>query len=100
MDEGSLHPAVRRSIGSIPDPASGRVNVIYPGSTGEATLTLISEDGRILRSEEIGQTQGTRTGVDLSGLSNSIYIVRVEQPSGMSIARRLIVSDAAQSVSP
>ncbi|MFZ1616887.1 MAG: T9SS type A sorting domain-containing protein [Flavobacteriales bacterium] len=87
-------------VGIFPNPASGQVNVIYPGLTGEATLTLITEDGRILRRQEIGQTEATLTQVDLSTLSNGICIVRVEQPSGMSISRRLVVSDAAQSVSP
>ena len=87
-------------VNVFPNPASQQVNVIYPGLTGEATLTILAGDGRIMRSMEIGQTEGTRTIIDLNGLANGIYFVRVEQPSGMDISRRLMVSSNAQSVSP
>lgn len=91
---------VEGPVNVYPNPASQQVNIIYPGLTGEATLTIVASDGRIMRSEDIGQTEGTRTVIDLNGLSNGIYFVRVEQPSGMDISRRLMVSSAIQSVSP
>lgn len=87
-------------VNVYPNPASQEVNIIYPGLTGEATLTIVAGDGRIMRSMEIGQTEGTRTIIDLNGLSNGVYFVRVEQPSGMDITRRLMVSSSIQSVSP
>ena len=87
-------------VNVFPNPASQQVNVIYPGLTGEATLTIVAEDGRIMRSMQIGETNGTRSVIDLNGLANGLYLVRVEQPSGMNISRRLMVSSAAQSVSP
>ncbi|MBZ0204868.1 MAG: T9SS type A sorting domain-containing protein [Flavobacteriales bacterium] len=87
-------------VNIFPNPASQQVNVVYPGLMGEATLTIVAEDGRIMRSMHIGQTNGTRSVIDLNNLANGVYLVRVEQPSGLNISRRLIVSSAAQSVSP
>ena len=87
-------------VNIFPNPASQQVNVVYPGLTGEATLTIVASDGRIMRSLQVGQTSGTRSVIDLNDLANGIYLVRVEQPSGMSITRRLMVADPAQSVSP
>ena len=88
------------ALNVFPNPASQQVNVIYPGLTGEATLTILAQDGRIMHSEQIGQTEGTRSVIDLNGLSNGFYLVRVQQPNGMDISRRLIISSAIQSVSP
>lgn len=87
-------------VNVYPNPASQQVNVIYPGLTGEATLTIVAEDGRIMRSMQIGETNGTRSVIDLNGFANGVYFVRVEQPSGMDITRRLMVASAIQSVSP
>ena len=87
-------------VNVFPNPASQQVNIVYPGLTGEATVTIVAEDGRIMRSMQVGQTNGTRSVIDLNNLANGIYLVRVEQPSGLNIARRLIVSSAAQSTSP
>jgi len=87
-------------VNLFPNPASQQVNVVYPGLTGEATVTIVAEDGRIMRSMHIGQTNGARSVIDLNNLANGVYLVRVEQPSGLNISRRLIVSSAAQSVSP
>lgn len=84
----------------FPNPASQQVNIIFPGMTGEATLTIVAGDGRIMRSMQIGQTEGTRTIIDLNGLANGVYFVRVEQPGGTDISRRLLVASASQSVSP
>lgn len=91
---------VNAPMNVFPNPASHQVNVVYPGLKGEATLTIVAQDGRIMRSMQIGQTNGTRTVIDLNNLANGIYLVRVEQPGGLNISRRLIVSSAAQSVSP
>ena len=87
-------------VNVFPNPASQQVNVVYPGLTGEATLTIVAEDGRIMRSMQIGQTNGTRSVIDINSLSNGVYLVRVEQPNGFNISRRLIVSGSAQSPSP
>lgn len=88
------------AVNVFPNPASQQVNIVYPGLSGEATVTIMAEDGRIMRSILVGQTYGTRSVIDLNGLSNGVYFVRVEQPNGMNLTKRLMVASAAQSVSP
>lgn len=78
-------------VGVYPNPASGQVNIIYPGLTGEATVTILAEDGRVMRSFEVGETTAKRSLVNLSGLRNGLYFIRVVQPSGMDVTRSLSV---------
>ncbi len=80
-------------IGVFPNPASGQANVIYPGLTGKAVVMLVAEDGRVVRQVEVGETNGTRTILDVAGLRNGLYFIRVIQPSGMDIARSLVVAN-------
>ncbi|MBS1570668.1 MAG: T9SS type A sorting domain-containing protein [Bacteroidetes bacterium] len=80
-------------IGMYPNPASGQVNIIYPGLTGEATVSVLSEDGRLMESFEVGETKDARSTLNVSGLDNGIYLIRVIQPSGLDITRQLIVAN-------
>src|SRR5690606_39590564 len=84
-------------MGIFPNPASGGVNIVYPGLEGKATLAIVAGDGRVMRRMDIGQTGAARTVVDISGLANGSYWVRITQPGGFDYARRLVV---AQSASP
>ena len=97
---GLYSQTVDGPINVYPNPASEQVNIAYPGLSGEATLTIVAEDGRIMRTIQIGETEGTLSIIDLNGLANGVYLVRVEQPDGLNISRRLMVATAAQSVSP
>jgi hypothetical protein len=76
-----------------PVPAREQVNVIYPGLTGKADVTLIAGDGRIIRSIEVGETHAAQTVVDVSNLDNGIYFLRVVQPSGLDVTKRLVVAN-------
>ena len=78
-------------VGVFPNPASGQVSIIYPGLKGEATVSILAEDGRVMRSFEVGETTAIRSVVNLEGLRNGLYFVRVIQPSGMDITRTLVV---------
>ena len=80
-------------IGMYPNPASGQVNIIYPGLTGEATVAVLSEDGRLMESFEVGETKDARSTLNVSGLDNGIYLIRVIQPSGLDSTRQLIVAN-------
>ena len=67
--------------------------MIYPGLTGEATVSVLSEDGRLMESFEVGETKDARSTLNVSGLDNGIYLIRVIQPSGLDITRQLIVAN-------
>jgi hypothetical protein len=80
-------------VGIYPNPASGSVNIIYPGLTGEATVSVIAEDGRLMRSFEVGDVHDARSLVNINDLRNGLYFVRVIQPSGLDITRTLVVAN-------
>ncbi len=77
-----------------PNPASQRVNIVYPGLTGDAVLTVFAEDGRMMKSFQLGETQYTRTVLNIDDLADGIYLVRVVQPNGFTYAKRLVVANA------
>lgn len=76
-----------------PNPASNRVNIIFPGLTGEAVVALFAEDGRLVQEFTVGETQATRSVPDISNLKNGVYFIRVIQPSGFDLTRRLMVAN-------
>ncbi len=77
-----------------PNPASQRVNIVYPGLAGDAVLTVFSEDGRLMKSYQLGQTQYTRTVLNIDDLADGVYLVRVVQPNGFNYAKRLVVANS------
>lgn len=77
----------------FPVPASGQVNIAYPGLAGNAEVMLISEDGRVMQDTEVGETKGMLTTLDLGGLGNGLYFIRVIQPSGLDVTERLVVAN-------
>ncbi len=80
-------------IGLFPNPASGEVNLIFPGLTGEATVSIVAEDGRLMSSFEVAETSDAQTVIGLSDLRNGIYFVRVYQPSGLDLTKQLVVAN-------
>lgn len=77
----------------FPNPASDRVNIVFPGLAGEAVVAVIAEDGRLMQERTVGETRGTRFVLDISGLENGFYLIRVIQPSGLDLTRRLVVAN-------
>lgn len=43
-----------------------------------------------MRSFEVGETQASRSLVDIGDLRTGFYIIRVIQPSGLDLARTLV----------
>ncbi len=80
-------------VALYPNPASNEVNIIYPGLTGEATVTLFTEDGRIVHQVDIGEVNSVRTIFDVANLGNGMYFIQVVQPSGLNVTRRLMVAN-------
>lgn len=79
-------------IGVFPNPASNEVNVVYPGLSGKATLYVIAEDGRIMQQVDVGETDGAQTILDVANLADGLYFIRVTQPNGDDVSRRLVVA--------
>lgn len=75
-----------------PNPANDQVSITFPGLQGDATLSIYAEDGRLMRSIQLGETRDLRTILNIEDLANGIYLVRVVQPSGFDYARRLVVA--------
>lgn len=75
-----------------PNPANDQVSITFPGLQGDATLSIYAEDGRLMRSIQLGETRDLRTVLNVEDLANGIYLVRVVQPSGFDYARRLVVA--------
>lgn len=80
-------------VGVFPNPASNEANVVYPGLSGKATLYVIAEDGRIMQQMDVGETDGARTIIDVANLPNGLYFIRVTQPDGNDVSRRLVVAN-------
>jgi hypothetical protein len=68
-----------------------RITLAYPGLTGEATVSVMAEDGRVMRTLIVGETHAARSVLQIGNLRNGIYFIRVEQPSGLDLMRRLVV---------
>ena len=83
-------------VNIYPNPASDRVNISFPGLTGGAVVSLIAEDGRVMRQIDIGETGSFQSVVDISSLQNGVYFVRVVQASGLDVTRRLMVANGQQ----
>jgi hypothetical protein len=80
------------AIGVFPNPASDQVNIIFPGLTGDVTVSILAEDGRVMDQVEVGQAQGARLTYNTDNLRNGAYLVRVQQEDGNQVTTRLIVA--------
>lgn len=80
-------------VSLFPNPASHQVNIVFPGLTGEATVSIMAEDGQLLDSFQVDQTAGTRSVYDTDNLPNGTYMVRVLQENGSQNTVRLMVAN-------
>lgn|GEM_PF-5855370 len=80
-------------VNLFPNPASDQVNIVYPGLTGEATVAIYAEDGRLVDQFQVNQTAGTKTEYNTDSLPSGTYLVSVTQANGSRNTVRLMVSN-------
>jgi hypothetical protein len=84
VSKGLLEDASEASLSVYPNPASGTAQVQFEG---DATVELLSLDGRVLRH---AQASGTHQ-LDLSGLPAGLYVVAVTDAQGNRQTAKLAV---------
>ncbi|MCO6482957.1 MAG: T9SS type A sorting domain-containing protein [Flavobacteriales bacterium] len=90
--EGQYAQQADAPVVIYPNPVIDQVNITFPGLQGDATVSIFAGDGRLMRSIQVGETRDARTVLNLGGMANGVYLVRVVQPSGFDYARRLVVA--------
>ncbi len=70
-----------------PNPASKLVNVLIPEPVTKVNLTIVSSDGKIVRS---GPIENISSQVDISALKPGIYILRFDL-DGIPVTKRLVI---------
>lgn len=81
------NPESDKNIKVYPNPTADYVNFELPSSiTGAAQVTIIDILGKVVRRENIGESRV----LNLSGLSNGAYLLKVEA-SGKSFTRKVFV---------
>ena len=80
-------------VSLFPNPASNQVNIVYPGLTGEATVSIFAEDGRLIDQFQVDQTAGTQTEYNTDNLPSGTYLVSVMQADGGRNTVRLMVAN-------
>jgi len=80
MESNSSRPAFLL----MPNPASGAVTMLIDEASPMAPWTLMDAVGRTVLT---GRTHGQRTTLDLSGLGEGSYLLRLELPSGSATER-------------
>lgn len=88
------------AVNVFPNPASDQINIVFPGLTGEAVVSVLAEDGRLMDQFNVVQTSIQRVIYNTANLNNGIYFVRVQQANGRNEMKRLIIANTAQSTSP
>lgn len=80
--------ALGAPFGLIPNPAIDGVDLLMPGATGtHITWALLDGTGRVVKR---GNLNGPRTRIDLDGLDQGSYLVRVDLPSGAVTSKLLV----------
>src|SRR5690606_29923150 len=75
-------------ISIFPNPTSGAIEIRYDGMNAER-ISIADASGRLVLAKDIRGDRG-RTQLDLSGLSEGVYMLTLEAAEGR-IVRRLIV---------
>lgn len=71
------------SINVFPNPATNRLFLDMKGQfVGDVTVSIYSISGQLVH-----QTSETAGGIDISQLSPSMYIIQVQTPEGLRVAR-------------
>ena len=85
-----MEDAERVNIAVYPNPASGSTTVQIDGAEGNVTVSVMDMSGRTLRSERLSCNSGCTHQVNLSGLAQGAYFVRV-MGDQVNTVRKLIV---------
>ncbi|SDC77236.1 T9SS-dependent choice-of-anchor J family protein [Williamwhitmania taraxaci] len=84
---GVENPEADKTLKVYPNPATDYVNFELPSSiTGSAKVTVIDVLGKVVRRENVGESRV----VNLSGLNNGAYLLKVEA-DGKSFIRKVFV---------
>jgi hypothetical protein len=78
-----------------PNPANGKVNVVFNGVDGEkAVINVIDLSGRLVQTENLGTLRPDEINYsfDVSSLNAGIYIVNISATSGVKRTVKLIVT--------
>ncbi len=71
-----------------PNPASNLINLELPDDSGYTHISILSADGRVVQSRNLSGVAGSQlVSLDVSGLNNGIYFVRVQGPAGQQTTR-------------
>lgn len=79
-------------IDVYPNPAAGKAVIkIDMGRSVSSRYDLMDVNGRIIISKELGKSDGRLETVDISGLSEGVYFVKVTLDNGSTVTRKLMV---------
>jgi hypothetical protein len=59
----------------VPNPSGGNITIVHPGTSGELQIEILNLQGEILQS--VNTNAGSETQLDLSGLAQGIYYIRL-----------------------
>lgn len=85
MDEGSMG-----GFQIFPNPSESMVEVVIPEGIGETLVSCNDLSGKVI-SEQVFKGQNAR--IDMSGLSQGVYLISVKKPSGEIIWRKRILKN-------
>jgi serine protease len=86
-------PELQGSWTLYPNPNNGILFFdLHNKKTGKYRITLISPAGRMIRQMEFNKSAAWFAGrIDLTGLSHGIYLIRLMEPEGNSVTRRILI---------
>ena len=90
---GQYAQQTKGPVSLFPNPASNQVNIVYPGLTGEATVSIFAEDGRLIDQFQVNQTAGTQTKYNTDNLPSGTYLLSVMQANGSQNTLRFMVAN-------
>lgn len=73
-----------------PNPASDILHVTIPASDGAQVLDLMAADGRSVLRTNIPSTGGGVHALDISGIAAGVYMLRLQDGSGMEVQRVVV----------
>lgn len=74
-----------------PNPTDGELNIGFLAADSNVTVSVFSVDGKIIYSKEFGDVMsGDSHVINLSGVNNGVYVVRVQGDNSLQSHRLLI----------
>lgn len=82
----SVYTHENSTLKIYPNPAKDRVRVEW-NAKERATLTLLDISGKVIQSQTLNQNY---SDIDVSRLSNGIYLIQVQSAEGLSVGKLLV----------